>query len=274
MLTALLDNSRILRMRDRIPERPRHVLDTLVVASDVQTVNRLLRWKRAAGPDPVPLRLRITGGRPVFVRPASGDRWAVLDLHFPPSHLPPDGAVTSPRTILVLGANIGLTMLHLGIRYPGARIVGVELNPDNAALCRRNIAALGGRATLVEGAVWHESGTVAFDPTADSLSFSARAVAETEGPVARALGIAELLAEQGIDGPVDYVKMDIEGAERTVLAHGTGWAERVRCISVEVHPPYTVGDCVRDLRALGFTTSVADAFSGMRPVIGVRAEAR
>jgi FkbM family methyltransferase len=269
-----LDNPLVLRLRDAIPERPRYVLDTLVVSADLQTAGRLLRWKRAGGPDPVPLRLRITGGRPVLVRPASGDRWAVLDLHFPPSHLPPEGTVTSPRTILDLGANIGLTILHFGTRYPGARIIGVELNPENAALCRLNIAALGDRATLVEGAVWHESGTVAFDPAADSLSFSARDVTHAEGPRARALGIADLLAEQGIDGPIDYVKMDIEGAERTVLSRGADWAERVRCISVEVHPPYTVEDCVRDLGALGFNTTVADAFSGMRPVIGVRAEGR
>ena len=35
---------------------------------------------------------------------------------------------------------------------------------------------------------------------------------------------------------------------------GTGWAPRVRTITVEVHEPYTIAECERDLRALGFTT--------------------
>jgi hypothetical protein len=52
---------------------------------------------------------------------------------------------------------------------------------------------------------------------------------------------------------IDFLKMDIEGAEAQVLRVNTDWARRVRCIKVEVHGPYTVEDCVRDLQALGFT---------------------
>jgi len=54
-------------------------------------------------------------------------------------------------------------------------------------------------------------------------------------------------------GPVDFIKMDIEGAEREVLSKNTGWASAVRSIQVEVHDPYTVEQCERDLRELGFT---------------------
>jgi hypothetical protein len=58
---------------------------------------------------------------------------------------------------------------------------------------------------------------------------------------------------------VDYVKLDIEGAERDLLTANTGWAARVRCISVEVHSPYRVEECLRDLAALGFRTSTKPA---------------
>jgi hypothetical protein len=59
-----------------------------------------------------------------------------------------------------------------------------------------------------------------------------------------------------LDDPVDYLKVDIEGAEREVLRQNTGWAERVRCIKVEVHAPYTAEECAHDLTQLGFLATI------------------
>jgi hypothetical protein len=65
------------------------------------------------------------------------------------------------------------------------------------------------------------------------------------------------LARHGWD-EVDFVKMDIEGAEAQVLRRATEWAERVRSIKVEVHRTYSVSDGANDLRALGFETRIDD----------------
>jgi hypothetical protein len=56
---------------------------------------------------------------------------------------------------------------------------------------------------------------------------------------------------------VDFVKMDIEGAERVVLADASRWASRVRCLKVEVHPDkavprYSIEACMADLKRHGF----------------------
>jgi hypothetical protein len=50
--------------------------------------------------------------------------------------------------------------------------------------------------------------------------------------------------------------MDIEGAESRVLTRNTAWSRKVKCIKVEVHEPYSVHECVRDLGRLGFATQV------------------
>jgi hypothetical protein len=63
------------------------------------------------------------------------------------------------------------------------------------------------------------------------------------------------VAELGETGGVDYVKMDVEGAERELL-RSPGWNEQVRCIKVEVDEPYTLEECVTDLRRLGFTAQI------------------
>jgi Methyltransferase FkbM domain len=69
------------------------------------------------------------------------------------------------------------------------------------------------------------------------------------------------------NGQVDYVKMDVEGAEEQLL-RSDDWSECVRAIKVEVHEPYTVDDCRSDLHRLGFLVRLDDACS--TSVIGVR----
>jgi hypothetical protein len=96
--------------------------------------------------------------------------------------------------------------------------------------------------------------------------------ADTTVRVAPAISLNTMLARFG--GPVDYVKMDIEGSEREVLRTNTEWAAAVRSLKVEVHEPYTVGNCVRDLEALGFRAWLDPAhrsFSrGKTPVVALR----
>jgi hypothetical protein len=54
--------------------------------------------------------------------------------------------------------------------------------------------------------------------------------------------------------PVDYLKVDVQGAERELLRDGAGWSDEVRCVKVELHGDYTVDDCQADLRHLGYIT--------------------
>ncbi len=66
--------------------------------------------------------------------------------------------------------------------------------------------------------------------------------------------IERLLRSAATPDPVDFVKMDVEGAEREILADASAWADRVRAIKVEVHAPYTLEACRRDLERAGFET--------------------
>ena len=80
--------------------------------------------------------------------------------------------------------------------------------------------------------------------------------ADREGPVVPALSLNSLLAREGGERRwVDYVKVDVEGAEAHLLRENTGWADRVGALKVEVHDPYTVDECLADVRSLGFAAS-------------------
>jgi FkbM family methyltransferase len=271
-----------------MPESPRHrfkrlgwardwarqATDLAGLASDPRSFVELLRL-RLASPGPRRLRLKPLDGHPVWLRPGAADYWA-LDSLDPPVHLPP--AEIPPEEILAiwdLGANIGLTMCHLALFCPAAKVVGVEMAAGNAALCRANLAQWSGRCELVEAAVWDADGSVTYDGCGggQELGFHVGESTSAGSTRAPAICLNTLLERHGPKQTIDYVKMDIEGAEQRVLATNTDWADRVRSIKVEVHPPYTVAECTRDLERLAFRTYVDPQWEGrhgMPPVVGIK----
>ena len=59
-----------------------------------------------------------------------------------------------------------------------------------------------------------------------------------------------------IGGQCEFVKMDIEGAEREVLKSAESWIHRVGCLKIEVHTPYTLNECRNDLERYGLKVEV------------------
>ena len=233
----------------------------LRVADDRESYRELMRLRDvpahdSEGETEVELRIGRLAGRPVYVREGTADVDTVWDVFVHGYHLPP-ARVQRRGVHLVwdLGANIGLTMADMALRWPEARVVGVELDAANAALARRNFEPWDDRAELIEAAVWAEDGegwyhrwpgaTSAFhlhEPTPGE---------DPQGPVVQTLSLNTLLERTG--GPVAFVKMDVEGAERALLTRNTEWAASVGCIKVEVHGDYSPDDCLLDLEALGFS---------------------
>ena len=225
------------------------------------------RWD--AGERTIELRLRPLGGAPVRVRPESQDRWAVRDTFLGRYHLPPpEVEAGSVRTIWDLGSNIGLTVAHLAVMFPAAQIFGVEMDEDNALLCRENVRPWSDRCEIIRAAVWPAEGAVAYERQAgNELGFRVIGDSRPGRHSASALPLNTLL-ERTPGGTVDYVKMDIEGAEQDALRRNTEWASDARSIKVEVHAPYSVDECSEDLSALGFSTRPDDRHPAC--VLGIR----
>lgn len=204
----------------------------------------------------------------MHLRPGRTDVVVVRETFIGLHHVaPPQLPVASIKTILDLGANIGLTAAHAAVLHPEATILAVELDRDNADLAAQNVEAFGARCEVLHGAVWSASGTIRYDaiPGNDyGLRWSVDGQLST-----RAFTLDELLdrlAPHG--GCVDYVKMDVEGAEEQVLESSTSWAPRVRAIKVEVHEPYSVERCARRLAEVGYETSVDEGHHAC--VVGIR----
>jgi FkbM family methyltransferase len=227
------------------------------LSADLRSLVAYLRVEsRWAKPGLAAVRVRPLDGATVWLRPRTTDAVMLRDTFRDNVHPPPPAiAARDVHHIVDLGANAGITVAHNALRHPHARIVAVELDPANADAARRNCRPWADRVEIVQGAVWDADGEVAYDREAGNecgFQVSGGGQRKTE-----ALSMDTILARVPAGEQVDYVKMDIEGVESRLLSGAAAqWAERVDSISLQVHDPYTLADCARDLAALGFVPRV------------------
>lgn len=208
------------------------------------------------------VRVRALRGKEVILRRGTSDLEVFFYTYFHRFHLPPralDLHSDAALTIVDLGANIGLTMAHFASLFPRARILGVELSRENMLLCESNVSRYDGRCRVFEGAVWSENGLVEYDPSGyceDAYVARPLGSPDASGSIAvQAMTIDSLLHQNGVT-VVDFLKIDVEGAERVLFRGASEWPRRIRGLKVEVHGTYTRNQCMADLERLGFKTSI------------------
>jgi FkbM family methyltransferase len=238
--------------------------------ADARSAANYLRVEsRWCGRSSVPVRVRPLDGATLWLRPHTSDPILLRDTFRDGVHPPPpEIAARGVHWIVDLGANVGVTVAHNALRFPAARIVAVELDADNAEAARINTRPWADRVEILQGAVWERDGEVAYDrQSGPEYAFR---VVDTAATTTRALSMATILGHVGDGERVDYVKMDIEGVEARLLSGpAAGWTARIDSISLQVHDPYTLADCARDLSALGFAARVDPRRTNY--IVGVRA---
>jgi FkbM family methyltransferase len=209
------------------------------------------------------------------LRSGTADCRDVYDSLVRRAHLPPEGLC--PATIVDAGLCTGLTLYDLAHLQPSARIVGIEPQPYYAELCRRISRRYGDRVEVVEAALGPDDDceTVLHVQNGEEYAASVLRSPLQALPTTRQLNVRMISLNRIVNwlGRIDFLKLDIEGAERDVLRRNTEWSTRTRFIKVEVHPGYEVHDCISDLTQLGFEAMIDQRYSAC--VIGARgADAR
>lgn len=238
--------------------------------ADLRSLRDYLRVEsRWAGPEPVAVRVRPMGGATIWLRPRTTDPIMLRDTFRDGVHPPPaEIAARGVLRIVDLGANAGVTVADNARRYPHAQIVAVELDPGNAEAARRNTAPWADRVQILQGAVWERDGEVPYEAE-QGQEYGFRVVEGAPGATTRALSMETILSHVPEGHRIDYMKMDIEGVEARLLSGpAAAWAQRVDSIGLQVHDPYTLADCARDLTALGFEPHVDQR--RMNYIVGVR----
>jgi FkbM family methyltransferase len=188
------------------------------------------------------------------LRPGTSDALDVVDSLVGRHHLPPEDIV--PATIVDAGLCTGLTLIDLAIRYPSARLIGIEPQPYYANLCRSLTQRFGARVKIIEAAVAPEDRSKAILHVTEGQEFAA-SLAEPQQPTETTIDVTAVSLNSIVDdlGSIDYLNLDVEGTEREILRKDTEWMARTRCIKVECHHGYTVEECAIDLARGGFFCS-------------------
>jgi FkbM family methyltransferase len=209
------------------------------------------------GPHPLRLRYKVDSNQyPVWFRNQTTD-YATLVSCFEKGYHRPVHPLPAHPIILDLGSNVGYTIIDFKLHYSDARVFGVEMDEKNFNLCKKNLAGLSD-VEVIHAAVWYEDAQVEYDAdvAADAFTIGKTTDASKKKAVP-AFSLPTLLARWGLDH-VDYIKLDIEGAEKQLFELGdSGWLERVGQISIELHDTYSPEKMADVLKKYGMKSELS-----------------
>ena len=177
-----------------------------------------------------------------------------------------DGGYLGRQPVIVdAGAHVGVASHWLARRYPDALVLAFEANPDTFRLLTRNLAAnwLDGRVlpfNVAVGTGWERVSffTIPGDTWGDAAVRHVWHDDRTQELHVPSVPLSALLA-----GPVDLLKLDVEGVETAALAEAAtnGALRNVRRLVMEFHgsaanPENRLDDVLATLHEAGFTTSI------------------
>lgn len=235
-----LDGLRQGRLRGRLRRVPG--MARIYRASRAPLVREQLRFAATAlaGVDGPRLYNLRDGSGKVVIRQGPSDVGILAEFFWFGEYEPPEEAEQAlralgrPIEIADLGGHVGIFGVWARARWPGCRIVSVEAEPENAAICARTIAANGaaGEWELIRAAASTGEGTLRFSAGRHAQS----AIDPAEGNIeVRAIDVLPLLER------ADLVKIDIEGGEWPIVGDPRFAELGARVIAFEFHPHLAPG---------------------------------
>jgi FkbM family methyltransferase len=148
-------------------------------------------------------------------------------------------SAASPEPLIVdCGSNIGLSVLYFKRLYPKGRVIAFE--PDRATfeMLELNVRSnnLAG-VTLVKKALCDSAGSVPFYVSPEKPGLLVQSMRKENLASSEVTSVESEMLSSYLTEPVDFLKMDIEGAENQVLKdlNETGTLALVREIVLEYH---------------------------------------
>ena len=190
-------------------------------------------------------------GQSISVRSGTTDIVSFQDFlttrfYLPLWDLPPNPVIVD------LGANIGTAAADYAATYPGARVVSVEMDQSNAQTAESNTSSFRDRLKVVHAAIWHESGIINYAGDGED-GFHVN-LTDPVGQSVASITMEKLILQEGISH-IDFLKIDIEGAEEQLICQGNpDWLKQVQSISCEIHSEDLFEPIMRMLERYSFKT--------------------
>lgn len=169
--------------------------------------------------------------------------------------------IESNDTVVDLGANIGVFTIYAGMRAIRGRVVAVEPELENFAFLKDNVKANSLRnVLLVNAALSDKTGNVTLNVSNAPGGNTIMNEKSRNIQVCSGLSIEDLFSSHSIES-VDFLKMDVEGAEFFAFER-TEWLERVKRVAMEIHPRFGDPNLIMEaLERVGFNIRQAKAYN-------------
>lgn len=172
--------------------------------------------------------------------------------------------------VIDCGANVGLSVLYFKRLYPRARVTAFEPDGQIFEVLERNVERQGlGGVELHRRAVWSSETVLSFRSEGADGGRLSDGGGGGDLPV-RSVPTARL--RDFLGRPVDFLKIDIEGAETEVLTDCADLLPNVEHLFVEYHSfadaPQTLHTVARVIADAGFRLHVHPPATSPRPFLG------
>ncbi len=145
-------------------------------------------------------------------------------------------------TILDLGSNNGFTSLYWQLRFPSATVFGLDMDESNVRTCEGLFNQNGLTPRFTHCAICDKDGPVTFRRHSSVTRHSLSSIAESHKStqftsidcLVEGYSLSTFLNKNSLN-TVDFVKVDIEGAEELLLKDIQSWARRVKSLVIEIH---------------------------------------
>jgi FkbM family methyltransferase len=125
-------------------------------------------------------------------------------------------SIPHPPVVLDCGANIGSFGLRVLKERPDARIVSIEAAEDTFAILSGNQAGIAAAWDTVHAALWESDGHLVLSRSENSVMHTVRTATAEDSDTIPSRSLPSIKEQFGLNR-VDILKMDIEGAETTVI---------------------------------------------------------
>jgi FkbM family methyltransferase len=173
---------------------------------------------------------------------------------------------SNPRPLIIdCGSNVGLSIIYFKRSHPAARVIGFEPDPEIFMMMQRNLKQFEfSGVELVNKAVWIDEGELSFNSSgALGGAIEFKQSTTKSKTVVETVRLKNYLKDQRID----FLKIDVEGAEFEIVNDCLDELSNVDRIFIEYHrangAQNLAGEFINKLEKAGFRVYIKEAWNNL-----------
>ncbi len=192
------------------------------------------------------------GDRRLYLRTYAGDIDIFYEIFYKGSYAVAGRQKGPIKTVVDLGANVGLATLYFLQKYPQAQVICVEPEESNFKMLLKNLEPeiKQGKVTALQVAAMGQDGEVSFQSA--EAKYNSRINSGGGDHTVSAISIPTLMERTGI-AHIDLLKIDVEGAEKNIFSGNLDWLQKVDNVLIELHSEEDRIICMDALQRYNFT---------------------